>query len=111
MPDKQAELQIALEEILDCKKAKHGYVFQIKIAHYTPMWVPEQKLSKGAAMSHITGCPLPTRAYVVLARSYSNPPVKKKMKSMSVPLFVILHFAFDVIVTQLETMTCKLTTK
>ena len=82
MPDKQAELQVPLEKILDSKKGKHGHVFLIKISHYKPMWVPEKKLSIGAATSHLNGSALPPKAYVVLARRYAKPPVKRTMKSM-----------------------------
>ena len=41
MPDKKAELQVALEEILDQKKGKHGNLFQIKIKNYKPMWISD----------------------------------------------------------------------
>ena len=78
MPAKKPELQIPLEKIVSHKKGKHGKVFSIKIAHYKPMWVPEQKLSKGASMSYLSGSALPKGAYVVLARSYMNPPEKTK---------------------------------
>ena len=83
MPKKKPELQIPLEEVLDSKKGKHGTVFQIKIAHYKPMWVPEMKLSTEALQSYVTGCPLPKKAYVVLERSYAKAPVKQNMRSMN----------------------------
>ena len=46
MPDKKTELQVTLEALLDKKKGKHGNLIQIKINHYTPMWVSNQKFRK-----------------------------------------------------------------
>lgn len=83
MVKKKRELQIPLEEILAYRKGKYGKVFRIKIAHYDPMWISAQKLSKGAADSHLIGCPLPKKSYVVLPRSYSEPPRKTKSKSIT----------------------------
>ena len=85
MPEKKPELQVPLEDILDHKEGKYGKVFYIKVAHYNPMWVPAQKLSKGAANSHLIGAPLPKKAFVVLARRYSKPPLK--MDTMSISTF------------------------
>ena len=82
MPDKKSELQIPLQEILDTKKGKHGIIFQIKIAHYKPMWVSEMKLSNDVRMSYANGCPLPKHAFVKLARRYAKPPVKEKTRSI-----------------------------
>ena len=83
MPKKTPELQIPLEGSLDYKEGKHGKIFRIQIAHYNPMWIPVQKLSKGSAESHLIGSPLPKKSYAVLARSYSKPPLKMKTKSIT----------------------------
>ena len=83
MPDKKAELQVALEEILDQKKGKHGNLFQIKIKNYKPMWISDQKILKEAVAAYLTGSPLPKKSYAVLPRSYKTRPVKNKMKSIS----------------------------
>ena len=82
MVKKKTELQIPLQYILTSKKGKHGVLFQIKIAHYKPMWVPEMKLSKVALQCFVTGSPLPKKAYVVLERGYAKAPVKEQMKNI-----------------------------
>ena len=83
MPGKKAELQVPLEEIIDDKDGKHGKIFLIKIAYYKPKWVPETKLSQGAANSYLNGDPLPKKAHVVLPRRYNEPPGKTKVKTIS----------------------------
>ena len=83
MPDKKVELQVTLEAILDKKKGKHGNLFQIKIKHYKPMWVSDQKVSKEAVAAYLSGSRgVPKNSYVVLARRYAKPPVDTKMKSI-----------------------------
>ena len=83
MPDKKTELQVTLEAILDKKKGKHGNLFQIKIKHYKPMWVSDQKVSKEAVAAYLSGSRgVPKNSYVVLARRYAKPPVDTKMKSI-----------------------------
>ena len=83
MMKQKPELQIPPQKVLSSKKGKHGVLFQIKIAHYKPMWVPEMKLSKVALQSFVTGSPLPKKTYVVLERSYAKAPVKHNMKNIN----------------------------
>ena len=82
MPGKKSELQIPLQEILEHKEGKHGKQFKIQIAHYPPKWVPELKLSPGAAKSHLMGSPLPKRAWVLMHRRFSKAPQKRKTKDI-----------------------------
>ena len=82
MSKKRPELKIPLQKILEHKEGKHGKQFKIQILHYSPMWVPEVKLSPGAAKSYLMGSPLPQRSWVLMDRKFSKPPQKRKMRDI-----------------------------
>ena len=82
MPKKRPELKIPLQKILEHKEGKHGKQFKIQIAHYPHRWVPELKLSPGAAKSYLMGSPLPKRAWVLIHRRFNKVPQKRKSKDI-----------------------------
>ena len=82
MSGKKSELQIPLQEILEHKQGKHGKQFKVRIAYYSPRWVPELKLSPGAAKAYLMESPLPKKSWVLMHRRFSKPPEKRKSKDI-----------------------------
>ena len=82
MPGKKSDLQIPLQEILEHKQGKHGKQFKVRIAYYSPRWVPELKLSPGAAKAYLMESPLPKKSWVLMHRRFSKPPEKRKSKDI-----------------------------